>query len=108
MQPDGEVIAVPEFQDDNLYISPADAEKALRDLMSGGMNQDVEAEVNMEEAVVKGFKEGIVLLPHQVLGRNWMKDREDTTKKRSGGILADDMGSVSFLCCRIILCLASR
>jgi hypothetical protein len=62
--------------------------------MSGGMNQDVETEVNMEEAVVKGFKEGIVLLPHQVLGRSWMRDREDTTKKRTGGILADDMGFV--------------
>jgi hypothetical protein len=92
---DGETIAVPEFQDDNQYISPADAEKALRDLMSGGMNQDVETEVNMEEAVVNGFKEGIVLLPHQVLGRAWMRDREDITKKRTGGILADDMGFVS-------------
>jgi hypothetical protein len=63
--------------------------------MSGGMNQDVEAEVNMEEAVVKGFKEGITLLPHQVLGRAWMRDREDITKKRTGGILADDMGFAS-------------
>jgi hypothetical protein len=96
MQPiDGETIAVPDFQDDNQYISPADAEKALRDLMSGGMNQDVATEINMEEAVVKGFKEGTVLLPHQVLGRSWMRDREDTTKKRTGGILADDMGFVS-------------
>lgn len=89
---DDETIAVPEFHDDNQYISPADAEKALRDLMSGSMNQDIEKEVNMEESVVKGFKEGIVLLPHQVLGRTWMRDREDTAKKRSGGILADDMG----------------
>ena len=59
------------------------------------MNQDVETEINMEDAVVKGFKEGIELLPHQVLGRSWMRDREDTTKKRTGGILADDMGFVS-------------
>ncbi|RDB17334.1 hypothetical protein Hypma_001783 [Hypsizygus marmoreus] len=88
---DGETIAVPEFQDDNLYISPADAEKALRELMSGGMN-DVESEINMEEATVKGFREDIKLLPHQVLGRSWMRDREDLTKKRTGGILADDMG----------------
>lgn len=61
------------------------------------MNQDVETQVNMEEAVVKGFKEGIALLPHQVLGRAWMRDREDTTKKRTGGILADDMGLISLL-----------
>ncbi|KAF9467200.1 SNF2 family N-terminal domain-containing protein [Collybia nuda] len=89
---DGETITVPDFQDDNQYISPADAEKALRDLMSGGMNVEVETEIDMEDAVVKGFKEGIELLPHQVLGRAWMRDREDISKKRSGGILADDMG----------------
>lgn len=62
--------------------------------MSGGMNEDVETEINMEEATVKGFKDDIRLLPHQILGRSWMKDREDLTKKRTGGILADDMGFV--------------
>jgi hypothetical protein len=85
---------VPDFQDDNQYISPAEAEKALRDLMSGGMNVDVETEIDMEDAFVKGFQDGIELLPHQVLGRAWMRDREDVTKKRTGGILADDMGYV--------------
>lgn len=58
---------------------------------------DVEAEIDMEEANVKGFKEGIQLLPHQILGRAWMRDREDVTKKRTGGILADDMGLVLIL-----------
>ena len=28
---------------------------------------------------------------HQVLGRAWMKDREDVSKKQTGGILTDDM-----------------
>lgn len=65
--------------------------------MSGGMNVDVETEIDMEDAVVKGFKDGIKLLPHQILGRAWMRDREDVTKKRTGGILADDMGYVTIL-----------
>jgi hypothetical protein len=89
---DGELVALPDFKDDYHFMSPADAEKALRDLMVGGMNEDATAEVDMEDAVVKGFRDNIKLLPHQILGRSWMKDREDFTKKRTGGILADDMG----------------
>ncbi|KAF8804390.1 hypothetical protein BYT27DRAFT_7143491 [Phlegmacium glaucopus] len=91
---DGEEINVPEFRDEQTWMSAGDAEKALRDLMGGGMNQEVDAdvEVDMSQATVEGFKAGITLLPHQVLGRAWMKDREDLTKKRTGGILADDMG----------------
>ncbi|KAF5384216.1 hypothetical protein D9615_003378 [Tricholomella constricta] len=89
---DEDIIPIADSPDDNLYISPADAEKALRDLMSGGMNDDVETELNMEDATVKGFREDIKLLPHQIIGRAWMRDREDVTKKRMGGILADDMG----------------
>lgn len=85
-----EAVAVAHIKDDHTYISPADAEKALRDLMSGGMND--ETEVNMANATVKGFKVDIKLLPHQIIGRAWMRDREDTTKKKMGGILADDMG----------------
>ena len=84
---------MPHVPDDHVFISPEDAEKALRDLMSGGMN-DTETDINMEEATVKGFKEGIKLLPHQIIGRAWMRDREDLSKKRTGGILADDMGYV--------------
>jgi hypothetical protein len=69
--------------------SSADAEKALRDLMSDARNE-MHAEVDMAEAIVPGFREGIVLLPHQVVGRKWMAERE--SGKRTGGILADDMG----------------
>ena len=91
---DEEEVNVPEFRDDNAFMSAGEAEKALRDLMSGGTNQELDAdvEVDMSQAIVDGFKPGIKLLPHQVLGRAWMKDREDVTKKRAGGILADDMG----------------
>ena len=67
----------------------ADAEKALQDLITDSMN-DVSDEVDMSLAEVEGFSENIRLLPHQVIGRVWMKERETGNKR--GGILADDMG----------------
>jgi hypothetical protein len=90
----GEVVNVPDFRDDNTYMSAGEAEKALRELIGGGINQELDAdiEVDMSQATVEGFKPEFRLLPHQVLGRAWMKDREDVSKKRNGGILADDMG----------------
>lgn len=92
-QKDGEEVVVPDFQEDeHRFISPADAEKALRDLMGGAMNQDVDVEINPDDATVKGFKDEFKLLDHQVIGRKWMRDREDPKLKRMGGILADDMG----------------
>ena len=61
--------------------------------MGNSMNQDVVDSIDLEEdAIVPGFREGIRLLPHQIVGRAWMKDRE--TGKKAGGILADDMGCV--------------
>ena len=72
-------------------MAQADAEKALRDLMADVRN-DVREEIDMSDAIVPGFREGIRLLPHQVVGRKWMAERE--TGKRLGGILADDMGYV--------------
>jgi len=91
---DDEEVKIPDFHNDDTILSPADAEKALRDLMSGAMNQDLDSDIDidMSQEIVDGFKEGIKLLPHQILGRAWMKDREDLSKKRTGGILADDMG----------------
>jgi len=70
--------------------SAAEAEKALRQLVEDSHNDNEDDEVDMDQAIVEGFRDGIALLPHQVLGRIWMRDRE--TGKKTGGILADDMG----------------
>ena len=70
-------------------VTQEDTDKALRDLMSDVRN-DIEEEIDMSESVVPGFRDGILLLPHQIVGRKWMAERE--TGKRTGGILADDMG----------------
>lgn len=74
-----------------------ETEKDLKDLLQGTFNgreegdEEDEAEaIDMSEAIVKGFRDGIALLPHQVIGKKWMKERE--TGKKYGGILADDMG----------------
>lgn len=75
------------------YMSQAEAHKALQDLVSDAYNQ-IDQPVSVEDAIVDGFNEGITLLPHQVLGRKWMAERE--SGKKSGGILADDMGFVAF------------
>lgn len=77
----------------NLYdprMSATETEKALRALVEDAVNHDDDVEIDMDEAIVEGFKEGITLLPHQVLGRAWMRERE--SGKKMGGILADDMG----------------
>ncbi|KAJ4489981.1 SNF2 family DNA-dependent ATPase [Lentinula aciculospora] len=90
---DGEEVVVPDFDEvEQRHISPADAEKALRDLMGGAMNQDVDVEISPDDATVKGFNQDFKLLNHQVIGRKWMRDRENPQLKRMGGILADDMG----------------
>ncbi|KAG2134132.1 SNF2 family N-terminal domain-containing protein [Suillus clintonianus] len=70
-------------------MSATETEKALRALVEDSITPD-DVEINMEEAIVEGFQDGITLLPHQVLGRAWMRDKE--TDKKRGGILADDMG----------------
>lgn len=72
-----------------------EAEKDLQDLFQQGFDgreegESSHAEIDMSQAVVEGFREGIRLLPHQVAGRVWMAERE--SGKKSGGILADDMG----------------
>ena len=77
----------------NLYdprMSTAETEKALRALVEDSVNHDDDVEIDMDEAIVEGFRDGITLLPHQVLGRAWMRERE--SDKKTGGILADDMG----------------
>ena len=70
--------------------SAQEAEKDLKDLVAASMNDSTEEEIDMSLAVVEGFKDNIKLLPHQIVGRKWMEERE--TGKKTGGILADDMG----------------
>jgi len=86
-----ETIVLPEYQGlSDPRMSSTETEKALRALVEDSINSTDDVEVDMEESVVKGFQEGVVLLPHQVLGRVWMRERE--SGKKRGGILADDMG----------------
>lgn len=89
-----EFVKLPEYggEGDYVYTSPEETEKALRELMGGAINENANVEISEEDAIVKGFKEGVTLMPHQIIGRAWMRDREDASKKRLGGILADDMG----------------
>jgi SNF2 family DNA or RNA helicase len=66
--------------------------------VSGGENEDelkvTEEEEEEDDGTVEGIK--VKLLPHQVEGLEWMKERELGTRKKGtvpkGGILADDMG----------------
>ncbi|KAF8205756.1 P-loop containing nucleoside triphosphate hydrolase protein [Mycena galopus ATCC 62051] len=83
-----EHVVVPDFAPDPYgadLMSTAQAESALRDLMAADSNADTTTEIDPEDAIVPAHA-------HQILGRKWMREREDVTKKRSGGILADDMG----------------
>lgn len=57
--------------------------------------EEEEEEDDEDDGTVEGLK--VKLLPHQVDGVEWMKDKEIGTKKKNGvlpkgGILADDMG----------------
>ncbi|KAJ7481191.1 SNF2 family DNA-dependent ATPase [Mycena galericulata] len=84
-----ENILLPEIAPDPYgadMMSADQAESALRDLMASDTNADATTEIDMKDAIVPGFRDEIRLMPHQILGRAWMRDRED------GGILADDMG----------------
>lgn len=86
---------IADLPSEHAYMAPGDAETALRDLMSGNLNENEAVDdINEEDSYVQGFKDGIKLMPHQVQGRAWMEGREDPSKKRYGGLLADDMGLV--------------
>ncbi|KAF8470373.1 SNF2 family N-terminal domain-containing protein [Gautieria morchelliformis] len=67
----------------------AEADKELKELFEGVL-EDGPAEIDMSEAIVDGFADGITLKPHQIKGRLWMRDRE--TDRKAGGMLCDDMG----------------
>ena len=90
-----ERIEIPNIADvDDRNLSQADTEKALRDLVAETYN-DADVEYSIEDATVEGFRDGFLLLPHQIKSRQWMAERE--SGKKTGGILADDMGCVPCL-----------
>ncbi|EGU11306.1 DNA repair protein rad5 [Rhodotorula toruloides ATCC 204091] len=71
--------------DVNDDASPKDQESALKELVSSTIDMD---NVDTSSGPPAGLK--CTLLPHQVQGLHWLKDRE--SGKKRGGILADDMG----------------
>ncbi|KAH7337757.1 SNF2 family N-terminal domain-containing protein [Rhizoctonia solani] len=78
-----------EIGGEDFKTNPDDAQRALKELVEGAIGTELEG-IDMQDATVKGFREGITLMPHQIQGRAWMRERE--TGKKCGGILADDMG----------------
>ncbi|WVF70244.1 hypothetical protein IAT40_005033 [Kwoniella sp. CBS 6097] len=71
-----------------------DAEKHMQELLSGAIGEgegDMGDDGAQEgEDIIDGFAHGIKLMPHQVRGVKWMRNRE--SGRKYGGILADDMG----------------
>lgn len=70
-------------------MSTEETDKALRDLMADARTT-INVDIQDEDAIVPGFRPEITLMPHQIVARHWMAQRE--SGKRAGGILADDMG----------------
>ena len=74
------------------------SEENKENVVGKQVEDDDEGEV--DDGTVEGLK--VKLLPHQIEGVEWMKDKECGKKKRNGvlpkgGILADDMGLVRVL-----------
>lgn len=69
--------------------SSEETDKELKDLFSGAIEDGIK-EVLPEEAIVDDFVDGMILKPHQVRARIWMKERE--SGKAAGGFLCDEMG----------------
>ncbi|KAF8607218.1 hypothetical protein BDV93DRAFT_435751 [Ceratobasidium sp. AG-I] len=70
--------------------TPDEAQRALKELVEGAIGATDLDGVDLKDATVDGFRDEITLMPHQIQGRAWMRERE--TGKKCGGILADDMG----------------
>ncbi|KAI0058225.1 hypothetical protein BV25DRAFT_1811065 [Artomyces pyxidatus] len=74
--------------------SRQNSSRILGRLLNGawGTIEDLDAiKEDDTSAIVVGFRDGIALLPHQVISRVWMR-RQEEAENRRGGVLADDMG----------------
>lgn len=80
----------PPPQDFNYTVmTSSEREQQLQDMLSSMVNPPEAGDIDFDTAKkVKGLK--CELMPHQVAGLLWMKEREGGRFK--GGILADDMG----------------
>ncbi|WRT64369.1 uncharacterized protein IL334_001301 [Kwoniella shivajii] len=79
---------------DDMARFHGDADRHMQELLSGAIG-DGEGEMGDEgtnegDDLVDGFADGVKLMPHQVRGVKWMRQRE--SGRKYGGILADDMG----------------
>ncbi|WVQ82473.1 hypothetical protein IAT38_004602 [Cryptococcus sp. DSM 104549] len=90
---DFNVDAVPVTAEDYQRYN-GDADKHMQELLSGaiGDGEDEMGDDGVQEGEdrVEGFADKMRLMPHQVRGVKWMRQRE--TGRKYGGILADDMG----------------
>ncbi len=79
------------FPDDSAVgpqIDAATRDRQMQDLLSNMVNVTELSDDAKTSATIPGLK--CMLLPHQVQGVTWMREREKGASK--GGILADDMG----------------
>ncbi|RSH87961.1 uncharacterized protein EHS24_000484 [Apiotrichum porosum] len=67
-----------------------DPEEQMRELLAGAVGDGEEGGDDEGDDTVEGFADGMRLMPHQVRGTRWMRERE--SGRKYGGILADDMG----------------
>lgn len=101
---DGEHFTIDIRQEYEERTTGDEAQKAMRDLLAGAIGAIDITDVDMNDAVVEGFNENITLMPHQIQGRAWMRERE--TGKKTGGILADVCNhSTSWFLSRLLLTL---
>lgn len=80
------------------YVDPKKAAADIKALLEGSLEDDdeklIKGEITEDRSRVEGLK--VRLLPHQIEGVEWMKNRELGPVKKGkvpkGGLLADDMG----------------
>lgn len=88
----GETFNISVQEDYEQKTTADEAQNAMKELLGGVIGSIDLSSINMEDAKVEGFSDDIRLMPHQIQGRAWMKERE--TGKKAGGILADVSPSI--------------